>query len=229
MPYSRQSAVVESSISGSTSKVGSLRNTVKRDTALAASIGLWEEVHGNYILRPKSKEQSPRALIHFLGGAIVGAAPDITYRYILETLADNGFLIVATPYQLSFDYLVTCDDIIHRFEKIAPDLARTFGALPVIGVGHSCGALLQLLITSLFPDTPRAANVLISFNNKPATEAVPFFQELVAPFFVAITAENSTLPNAVDVLNSSLQILRALGKGTVSLRSILLNEEGNYE
>ena len=56
--------------------------------------------------------------------------------------------------------------------------ARQYGAVPVVGVGHSCGALLQLLITSLFPDTPRAANALLSFNNKPVTEAVPFFEEV---------------------------------------------------
>jgi Protein of unknown function (DUF1350) len=32
--------------------------------------------------------------------------------------------------------------------------------------------LLQLLITCLFPDTPRAANALLSFNNKPVKQAV---------------------------------------------------------
>ena len=109
---------------------------------------------------------SIRALIHFLGGAIVGAAPDISYRYILEKLAEKGFLIVATPYTLSFDHIQTCDDVIGRFERIAPSLAQQYGPVPVIGVGHSCGALLQLLITTLFPDTPRAANALLSYNNK---------------------------------------------------------------
>ena len=185
-------------------------------------VGSWEEIHGNYVLRPNTKSnQSPRALIHFIGGAIVGAAPDLSYRYMLEKLSEYGFLIVATPYQLSFDYISTCDGIISRFEKIAPDLARTFGALPVIGVGHSCGALLQILITSLFPDTPRAANALIAFNNKPAKDAVPLFEELVAPFFVAVSSENSTLPNAVDVIHSSLQILRAFAKGTVPSDDVL--------
>ena len=42
----------------------------------------WEELHGNYILRPTNNLSSPsstppRALIHFLGGAFIGAAPDI--------------------------------------------------------------------------------------------------------------------------------------------------------
>jgi hypothetical protein len=45
---------------------------------------------------------------------------------------------------------------------------------------------LQLLITCLFPDTPRAANALLSFNNKPVSEAVPFFEEFFAPVFTSL-------------------------------------------
>ncbi len=40
-----------------------------------------------------------------------------------------------------------------------------------------------MLITSLFPDTPRAANALISYNNRGVGEAVPLFEELVVPLF----------------------------------------------
>ena len=133
-------------------------------------------------------DDPPRAVIHFLGGALVGAAPHITYRYLLEKLAENGFLIVATPYNLSFDHLATCDEVLTKFEDLAPTLARQYGALPVVGLGHSCGALLHLLITCLFPDTPRAANALLSFNNKPVSEAVPFFEEFFAPVFTSLAA-----------------------------------------
>ena len=86
--------------------------------------GRWESLHGNYILRPPPNIKKPRALIHFLGGALLGAAPQLTYRYLLERLSSKGYLVVATPYQLSFDHLVSCDEIIDKFEKVAPDLAR---------------------------------------------------------------------------------------------------------
>ena len=85
--------------------------------------GRWESLHGNYILRPPPSKK-PRALIHFLGGALLGAAPQLTYRYLLERLSSKGYLVVATPYQLSFDHLVSCDEIIDKFERVAPDLAR---------------------------------------------------------------------------------------------------------
>ena len=198
------------------------------------NLGQWEELHGNYLLRPPTDSpyaSEPRALIHFLGGAIVGAAPDITYRYILEKLANNGFLIVSTPFTLSFDHIATCDDIITRFERIAPSLAQQYGPVPVIGVGHSCGSLLHLLITTLFPDTPRAANVLISYNNKGVKEAVPFFDEVVRPLFISLGQKgyhNNTNTNtstdddesydvssSTEILNLSIQLGRTLLQGNI--------------
>jgi acetyl esterase/lipase len=179
-------------------------------------MGRWEELHGNYILRPNVEESPPRALLHFLGGALVGAVPHVAYRYMLESLADKGYLVVATPYNLSFDHLDTCDVVIQRFEKIAPSLARQYGAVPVVGVGHSCGALLQLLITSLFPDTPRAANALMSFNNKPVKDAVPFFDEFFAPFFTSVASDkNGTTPSSIDVIKLSLELARTASQGDV--------------
>jgi len=171
-------------------------------------------MHGNYLLRPPLEDGAPRALIHFLGGALVGKAPHISYRYLLERLAAQGYLVVATPYDLSFDHLRTCDDVISRFERIAGPLARTYGALPVVGVGHSCGSLLQLMITSLFPDTPRAANALLSFNNKPVSEAVPFFEEFFAPFFTYVAARNDTSrQSGSEIIRVGLELATVAARG----------------
>lgn len=79
-------------------------------------------------------------------------------------------------YSTGFTYISRC-------VAVAPSLAKQYGPVPVVGVGHSCGALLHMLITSLFPDTPRAANALISYNNRGVAEAVPLFEEVVVPLF----------------------------------------------
>ena len=162
-------------------------------------------------------------MIHFLGGALVGAAPHITYRYLLEGLAEAGFLIVATPFTLSFDRLQTCDAILDRFEQVALPLARTYGALPVIGVGHSAGALLHVLITSLFPDTPRAANALISYNSLQVTDAVPLFEELVQPFFTYVAARNATTTrrNGAEVISTWIELAQAQVCGQVPPDALL--------
>jgi hypothetical protein len=141
--------------------------------------GRWIEDSGNYLLPPSNGQVV--GVIHFLGGAFVGAAPHLTYRYLLENLAERGYLIVATPYRLAFDYITTCDEILTKFDAVGVKLANMYGAVPVIGLGHSCGALLQTLITSLFPEAPRAVNILISFNNRAVDAAIPLFEEVVIP------------------------------------------------
>eukprot|EP00534_Pseudo-nitzschia_fraudulenta_P007967 CAMPEP_0201148640 /NCGR_PEP_ID=MMETSP0851-20130426/10062_1 /ASSEMBLY_ACC=CAM_ASM_000631 /TAXON_ID=183588 /ORGANISM="Pseudo-nitzschia fraudulenta, Strain WWA7" /LENGTH=532 /DNA_ID=CAMNT_0047424843 /DNA_START=343 /DNA_END=1941 /DNA_ORIENTATION=- len=225
----------------------------KNDDGDAGVVGNWENLHGNWVLRPTfggdlpgiddeldfaANSQQPRAVIHFLGGALVGKAPHVTYRYLLEKLAAEGFLVVATPFDLSFDHLVTCDDVLTRFEAVAPTLAKQYGALPVVGIGHSCGALLQVLISSLFPDTPRAANALLSFNNKPVSEAVPFFEEFFAPAFSSLAVgpevaggDGSTTttggggssrgPSSNDSLAMGLKLAKAASKGSLPSDELL--------
>ena len=160
-------------------------NDVKSSSVEKLLVGRWVERSGNFLLLPLNEDgfeiRQPVGVIHFLGGAFVGAAPHITYRYLLEALNTAGYIIVATPYRLDMDYLRSCDEILAKFDKVAVDLASQFGPLPVIGLGHSCGALLQTLITCLFPNAPRAINILISFNNKPVSAAIPGFKDVVVP------------------------------------------------
>ena len=141
----------------------------------------------------------------------MGAAPDIAYSYLLERLSASGYLIVATPYNLSFDYLKTIDSIIEKFERVAPSLARQYGPVPVVGVGHSCGSVLHMLITSLFPDTPRAANALISYNNKNVKDAVPLFDEVFAPLFVAL--EGNATWSVSEGMELALEVARFAVRG----------------
>lgn len=220
-PHRVLAAVSATVAEPSSSSSSSSRSTSTTTAAATETIGDWEEVHGNFLLRPPMEEGSPRALLHFLGGALVGRAPHIAYRYMLERLAAQGYLVVATPYNLSFDHLTTCDDVISRFERIAGPLARTYGALPVVGVGHSCGSLLHLMITSLFPDTPRAANALISFNNKPVSEAVPLFDEFFAPFFTYVAARNETRTSGSEVIRVGLELATAAAKGELPSDDLL--------
>jgi len=142
---------------------------------------------------------------------------------------------VATPFDLSFDHLAACDEILTKFEGVAPTLAKQYGALPVVGIGHSCGALLQVLISSLFPDTPRAANALLSFNNKPVSEAVPFFDEFFAPVFSSLAvgsevggSESSGVsntpkrgPSPNDSLVMGLKLAKAASQGNLPSDDLL--------
>jgi hypothetical protein len=135
----------------------------------------WQEIYGNWVLVPPR----PVAIIHFLGGAFVAAAPQVTYRSLLEFLAQQGYVIIATPFVNTFDHQEIARRVLRlgnlALEHLTTEVLRS-GYLPVYGVGHSMGCKLHLLIGSLFPQE-RAGNILISFNNYPARRSIPLLEQ----------------------------------------------------
>ncbi|MEM9771720.1 MAG: DUF1350 family protein, partial [Cyanobacteria bacterium P01_D01_bin.73] len=136
----------------------------------------WQEINGNWVLLPPR----PIALIHFLGGAFIAAAPQFTYRWLLEHLADQGYAIIATPFVNTFDHWTIARDVFTEFEQTRDRLYRLGklrrSTLPVYGLGHSMGCKLHLLLGSAM-SVERAGNMFISFNNFPATRAVPLMDQ----------------------------------------------------
>jgi hypothetical protein len=65
----------------------------------------WQEIAGNWVLVPPK----PVAIVHFLGGAFVATAPSLTYRWLLENLAEQGYLVVATPFVNTVDHGVIAE------------------------------------------------------------------------------------------------------------------------
>ena len=166
-----------------------------RTTPGASVVGLygdWESAEGgSYLLEQPECEE--KVVVHFVGGAFIGAASQLTYRYLLERFAGSGYLVVATPFRLSFDYLSVCDAVEASYEAAAAE-ARRRGyddALfdDVVGVGHSCGALLQALIATRRPGERRRL-ALMSYNNKGAASAIPNFEDLVTPIAVELAGDD---------------------------------------
>jgi hypothetical protein len=137
----------------------------------------WQEIAGNWVFLPRR----PRGIIHFLGGAFVAAAPNITYRWLLESLGNSGYAIVATPFVNTLDHKSIARTVLNRFDNIIERLRWNHslpqGYLPIYGLGHSMGCKLHLLIGSLY-EVERAGNILISFNNYPIRRAIPFIEPL---------------------------------------------------
>ena len=136
----------------------------------------WQDINGNWVLVP------PRSIatIHFLGGAFVATTPQLTYRRLLESLADQGYAIIATPFTPDFDHFRLAQTVLQQFEHTLTQLHQSRGLkrfLPVYGLGHSMGCKLHLLIGSLYP-VERAGNILMSFNNEQADRAIPFMEML---------------------------------------------------
>lgn len=144
----------------------------------------WKEVEGCWVLYPPGAERADssgvKCVIHMVGGAFVGAAPQVAYRRLLEALAERGALIIATPYATGFDHLKTVDQVYFSFSRCIKSLGPGIQMVPSYGLGHSLGSLIHVLMCSRYV-VPRDGNILMSFNNKPATDSIPFLSPLIAP------------------------------------------------
>lgn len=145
----------------------------------------WKELAGNWVLIP----DRPLAIIHFLGGAFVATAPQVTYRLLLETMANNGFGIIATPFINTLDHEAIAQSVLVNFERgwqrlEAGLLKRRY--VPIYGMGHSMGSKLHLLIGSLW-QVERSGNILISYNNFSARRSIPFVEQFPTAFSVEFT------------------------------------------
>ncbi len=138
----------------------------------------WQEISGTSVYLPQTEV---KGVIHFLGGAFVATAPQLSYRSLLEQIGKAGYAIIATPFLNTFDHGAIAREVLNRFEIVLERLQRSEQLksryLPIYGIGHSMGCKLHLLIGSLF-EVERAGNILISFNNYPVSRAIPLMEQL---------------------------------------------------
>lgn len=100
---------------------------------------------------PVRVHPAPSVVVHFIGAAVVGAAPLLAYRSFLEKIAEEASaIVIATPFSVSLDHLSVAAEAEKRFDTAIVELRKrgveTRG-LPVFGMGHSTGAVASLLLT----------------------------------------------------------------------------------
>ncbi|PKU71804.1 uncharacterized protein LOC110093403 [Dendrobium catenatum] len=142
------------------------------------STGDWKEIEGTWVLRPRHTR--PRSIVHFIGGIFVGATPQLTYRLFLERLSDKGVLVIATPFASRFDHFSIADEVQLKYDRSMRSLTDIENDLPTFGIGHSLGSVIHLLIGSRYA-VQRNGNVLLAFNNKEASLAIPLFSPVIVP------------------------------------------------
>lgn len=136
----------------------------------------WQNLEGNWVLVPPN----PVAIIHFLGGAFVASAPHVTYRWLLENLAEAGYVIIATPFVNTMDHHDIARQCLWKLNGALTDL-YTYSLrgkqLPIYGLGHSMGCKLHVLIGSL-SRAERAGNILMAYNNFSARRSIPLMEQV---------------------------------------------------
>ena len=66
----------------------------------------WQEVSGSWVFIPPR----PKGIVHFLGGAFVATAPQVTYGWLLEQLGRKGYAVIATPFVNTLNHTAIARD-----------------------------------------------------------------------------------------------------------------------
>ncbi|CAD5177983.1 unnamed protein product [Musa acuminata subsp. malaccensis] len=171
--------------------------------------GDWSEIEGAWVLKPKSR--TPKAVVHFVGGIFVGAAPQLTYRLFLERLSTRGALVVATPFASGFDHFLIADEVQFKFDRCIRFLQDSVNDLPTFGVGHSLGSVIHLLIGRSRYAIQRCGNILMAFNNKEASSAIPLFSPVIVPMAQSFGPLLSQLTSSPSLRRGAEMAMKQLG------------------
>ena len=173
--------------------------------------GVWTLVDGGaWVLRPPGRAF---AVCHFIGGAVLGAYPQIVYDATLRALSFAGFIIVATPYDVALDHgtvALACGASLS--EAVQTVVTRdAYGKLPLFGFGHSLGAkLLLLLACSNASGAPAyEAQAFVAFNNASAADSVRLVEAYARELLAKRAAASPDQQSAV--FDSVLRAMPALG------------------
>lgn len=183
-------------------------------------------------------------IVHFVGGAFVGTTPRLSYAAFLEDLSDAANVcIVATPVAglTGLDHNAAATEVMLRWCSALPDVHQALdvraaaiasgsraaasagrssapapaASLPVLGIGHSLGAKLLILLGSDpgMSDNlgPRAANVLVSYNSYSAKRSVPLLSE--ASNLGGAALQNPLTPTVASGLSQMGEVLGAGASG----------------
>ncbi|MFS8886066.1 DUF1350 family protein [Synechococcus sp. H70.2] len=134
----------------------------------------WQTDGETWLLLPPQ----PRAVIHFLGGAFVGSAPQFFYSRLLEELARMGMAVVATAYPTDIDHAQIAFKAAQSFHRSLQ--SKGLMGLPLFGLGHSLGGKLQILSCLALPSlgSQRRGNIFLAYSNAGLARALPVLQAL---------------------------------------------------
>ena len=138
----------------------------------------WRQRGSLWLLDPAgSPAGRPLGTIAFIGGSYLAATPQLSYRRLLEALAQRGWSIQAWSYVPGFDHQAQANEAWRTFRDAAAAAGPTTCTLRL---GHSLGCKLHLLA----PDDGRGCDglVALSFNNFSAERSVPLLAEMGQQF-----------------------------------------------
>lgn len=125
----------------------------------------------------------PKGVIEFLGGALFGSVPNISYSHFLHSLYEAGYTVITLPFRFGLDHAAIADDLLSERDHVLQQLGESHQDLPRFWVGHSLGCKYIILLEAYQKIWNQPA-LLIAPDISDTRDAVPIHP--VAAFLDAI-------------------------------------------
>ncbi|MBD2461750.1 DUF1350 family protein [Oscillatoria sp. FACHB-1407] len=105
------------------------------------------------IFRPIShswvaQHPDPIGVIEFLGGALYGTLPHVSYAHFLNCLYHARYTVIAVPFRLGFNHTAIAEGLLKERDRIRAELNYP-ATIPHVWVGHSLGCKYIVLLEAL--------------------------------------------------------------------------------
>lgn len=117
----------------------------------------------------------PIGVVEFIGGALFGSVPIVSYDYFLRSLYEAGYTIIALPFRFGLNHTAVAESLLAERNEIIEKIGYyepSFQELPRFWVGHSLGCKYIILLEAAQKiwDQP---SLLIAPDISDTKEAVP--------------------------------------------------------
>jgi Protein of unknown function (DUF1350) len=93
-----------------------------------------------------AEQENPIGTIEFLGGALFGSLPNVSYSYFLNYLYDRGYTIVTAPFRLGLDHDKIARELHSDRQRVFDTLNSHHKEVPRYWIGHSLGCKYIILL-----------------------------------------------------------------------------------
>jgi Protein of unknown function (DUF1350) len=93
-----------------------------------------------------AEHPEPIGTIEFLGGALFGSLPNVSYSYFLNYFYDQGYTIVTAPFRLGLNHEKIAIEIHSDRQRVFDTLKPIHKELPRYWIGHSLGCKYIILL-----------------------------------------------------------------------------------
>lgn len=93
-----------------------------------------------------AEHPNPIGTIEFLGGALFGSLPNVSYSYFLNYFYDQEYTIVTAPFRLGLNHEQIAKEIHSDRQRVFDSLKPIHKTLPRYWIGHSLGCKYIILL-----------------------------------------------------------------------------------